>query len=340
MGMDSESDITDLGDVPKKAGIPPARIEPSASFIKFALKNRDSEAAKILGVQDHSLTDAQIDELDNRVKYTMMKNSGFSSTLAGIWDYVATTFQCLVGQFTGECGFKDFSNIKAARRAMRTAKPIYEALRVQGPDGISSFTDMAERVSGIKPDGKGGFVPVLDERGNATGFYKVGLDNTLDPKASYMAGVEDRGLQPSFEQRERSEAIYQEEVTKLYKDAEVQALVKKYRPNPLKPGKDTEAVDFVNDPRIMRRITAIADRFMTDDALKKGGSFKYDRKEVREKLIGRIKWRIAKEHKEHSRDIPSTDIAADATPSTPQLGSLPSPEFKVPVPEDTSRARP
>jgi|GEM_PF-5212690 len=338
MATDSESsDMTDLGEATPKAGIPATRIDTGASFLKFALKNRGSEAAKTLRVQDHSLTDAQIDELDNRVNYTMKKNSGFSSTLSGIWDYVATALQCLVGQFTGDCGFKDFSAIKASRRAMRTARPLYEALHVPGPDGTSSFAGMAESVNGIKPDGKGGFMPSLDDKGQATGFYKASLDKSFDPKRSYISAVEDRGLQPSQAQIDRMGVIYQEEVTKLYQDAEVKALVKKYRPDPLKKGKDTEAHDFVSDDKMKKHFTTIADRIIADEAIKKGGAFKYDQPQVREKLIGRIKWSVSKEHKERLKDTPIPDVI---NPSITQLGAMPSPDLRIPMPEGTSRVGP
>lgn len=333
MGADP-TDIGDLGEPAPKAGVPAARVDSRASLLKFALRNPASDAARMLGVQDHSLSADQISEIDNRVNSRLPKG-GFGQIMSGLWDSVVAGFQVLIGQFTGEAKFSDFSKIKAGRAAMRTARPIYEALMMPREDGVSTFAPLAERISGIRPDGRGGFVPVLDSRGGAMGFYRDTLDQRLDPRGSFMAAVEDRGMQPSRAQRDREEAMYQEDVARMYKDPEIVRIAARLKPDPLRPGMDTEANDFVNDPKVMERIAAMTDRFIRDEELKRGGAFKFDDPKVRVQLMGRIKERIKKEHKEHSGDITRAmaETAGNAPPMA-DLGLFPSPrQFSSSTPE-------
>ncbi len=311
------------------------RVDVTSSTLKFALKNPDSEAAKILGVLDHSLTDQQIDELDARVRAASGKNpDGFMTRM---WDYIVTGFQSLTSTFTGNGKSGSFSEIKASRAALRDGAKVYEDLTRPNINGVAAFASLAERISGVTPDGAGGYKAVVDAQGNAKGIFRVELDKKINPQSASNSALEDRGLQPTKAQRDRSEVLYAAEVSAMYQDAELRTLALKYRPQP--GGKNTEAEDFVNDPKVSKRIETIVDRIISDPTLRSSGNFNYDGPHIREQLIGRIKWRIAKEHHERSKGI--TSEVAPASLETSVTGTMPSPTFREPVkPETAARTAP
>src|SRR5690606_30845073 len=132
-----------------------------ARFVEFGLNTSDSEAAKQLGVTQHSLNPQQIKEVGNIAGESFSKPPRFFER---IFDYIATFVSAVIGLFTGGPSFGSFGKMRAERTAMRSAEKTHKMLVARG------YESLADQISGIQPDGKGDYTPLLDKDGKRTGL--------------------------------------------------------------------------------------------------------------------------------------------------------------------------
>lgn len=277
------------------------------AYVLNAANTPGSEAAKNLGLQQNRLTPEQKQDLQSRVGGAVEKPEGFLGGLAGmftgLFDLLATFVQCLVGTFTGECGFKDFGSLHGERTARHSAENVYESLSRKDASGVN-YPQLAPSVSGVEPDGHGGYKPV-QVNGHDTGV----LARLAHPDAARQADDIDAGRRPSAEQLRRTNEMMHEGLKSLYLDPEVQARISYDRQHiQSHPGADDEAQRFVEYYK--QRIEGIATQIITDPAIRAAGRYNYAAH--RANLITSINNTVLSHHKElfnryAARSIPSAD---------------------------------
>lgn len=253
------------------------------NYVQFALNNPDTAAGANINLAQNSLTGEQKQQVAAIAAHAS-KGPGF---LSRMFDYLATGLQCLIGQFTGECGFRDYGRLRAERTAMRSASQVYTELDAAG------YGSLASNISGVEPDGRGGFVPVRDQNGAATGLLGRGVERIRNPQMQAFNDAADIGATPSMAQIEGNERIYAEETARLYQDPAVRQRVDAYRQHLQQyPGRNEEVDRFMRDNR--QQIEAMADRMINDEQIRNSGRYNYA--EHRAEIIQRISTRIRSEH--------------------------------------------
>ncbi len=250
-------------DTPRPQAADPHYLE-AAKDTAFALKNPDSNAAKRLGLAQHDLDEKEQKEVADTV--------GRAATMRPKENFFSMLMEMIMNLFRSDEEKTKNAAEKVEATATQVAATTYRALKAKGYD------ELAESVSGMKPDDKGVLHPIKDNDGRGTGVYQRERDKGNDPMMARINDAVDKGMAPSQKQSQIKAQLVEEGAKRLYTDPALRNEIDEYRENRKQTrGKDNEVDTFFAKPEVKRIISEMADKVASDQNIKDSGRFRFDR---------------------------------------------------------------
>lgn len=234
--------------------------------VREALDHPDRHASLQLG-DTSNFSKEEKDRIAGIAGAAAGQGGGF---FTGILDYIVAFFQSLGGD-------KSMSQIVADRRAMRRASSVHTALSSAG------YANLAERISGVQPDGQGGFVPAADSQGQHSGLYSF---YNLPQHNRNLQDAAALGRAPTPKQAKHANEVFAEEVRKIYSDTEARKHMLELKG---KNGNDSDGSWVANT-----YAERVADAIINDPKVKESGTFNYGAN--RESFTRQVREQLRRQH--------------------------------------------